>query len=153
MMIGQRAVRRLVLGGALAFSVFGYAQQNVTTSELIQQPGYLSTWQKMVKGQKNLPNWARRGEGTSVPAENMHWQGKEYRVGNICKPHDCANNFLVVAFSANKKQSWGVRVIVADKPKALESPSKSATYQWLGKPDDGIKALLMRYIESDPNWK
>ncbi len=153
-MSGNKNAWRLVLGGVLAFSLFSHAQQTTTTtSALIQQPGYQTAWQKMVKGQKNLPNWARRGNGTSVPAEHTEWRGNSYLVGRICKPHDCGRQFLIAAFSEDKKSVWGVRVAVEDQPEALYHPSKFATYQWLGKPDDNLKALLMKSIESDPNWQ
>ncbi|WP_268640617.1 Ivy family c-type lysozyme inhibitor, partial [Escherichia coli] len=78
---------------------------------------------------------------------------KEYLVGNLCKPHDCGNNFLIVAFSADKSQAWGVRVEVGDRPEAVDHPKKYAKYQWLGKPDEDMKALLKQQFENNPDWK
>ena len=43
------------------------AQIRTTTADLLQQPVYKNSWQKMVKSQKNLPAWARKGTGTSAP--------------------------------------------------------------------------------------
>lgn len=113
-MTGHQALRCALFGALLSFSAGSFAQQIVTTSDLIQQPGYQASWQNMVKGQARMPGWARKGVGTSTPAQNLSWKGKEYLVGNLCKPHDCGNNFLIVAFSADKSQAWGVRVEVED---------------------------------------
>ncbi|CAM4094098.1 inhibitor of vertebrate lysozyme [Yersinia intermedia] len=131
------------------------AQIRTTTADLLQQPVYKNSWQKMVKSQKNLPAWARKGTGTSAPYEVLNWQGQQYKVGRICKPHDCSNNFMWVAFSQNKKQvwqAWGMRISVADKPQALDKPSEFATYQWLGRPDDSIQSMLKKQLQQDPNW-
>lgn len=108
-MTGHQALRCALFGALLSFSAGSFAQQIVTTSDLIQQPGYQASWQNMVKGQARMPGWARKGVGTSTPAQNLSWKGKEYLVGNLCKPHDCGNNFLIVAFSADKSQAWGVQ--------------------------------------------
>lgn len=153
MMIDKKMLRVALLGTVMSLSTVSLAASiPVSTSELVQQSGYQQTWQKMVKGQKNLPVWARKGSGTSTPPEWVTWQGKKYQVGNICKPHDCANNFMHVAFSNDKKQAWGVRVEIADRPDALDHPSKHAKYQWLGKPDNQVKAMLTKQIESAPDW-
>lgn len=153
MMIDKKMLRAALLGAVMSLSTASLAALiPVSTSELVQQSGYQQTWQKMVKGQKNLPVWARKGSGTSTPPEWVTWQGKKYQVGNICKPHDCANNFMYVAFSNDKKQAWGVRVEIADTPDPLDHPSKYAKYQWLGKPDSQMKAMLTKQIESAPDW-
>ncbi|AKP32703.1 inhibitor of vertebrate lysozyme family protein [Yersinia aleksiciae] len=127
-----------------------------TMADLLQQPVYKNSWQKMTKSQKNLPTWARKGVGTSGPYEVINWEGRQYKVGRICKPHDCSNNFMWVAFSQNKKQvwqAWGMRVSVDDKPQALDTPSQFATYQWLGHPDEPIQAMLKKQLQQDPNWR
>ncbi|ATM86908.1 MULTISPECIES: inhibitor of vertebrate lysozyme family protein [Yersinia] len=127
-----------------------------TTADLLQQPVYKNSWQKMTKSQKNLPAWARKGVGTSGPYEIIHWEGKPYKVGRICKPHDCSNNFMWVAFSQNKKQvwqAWGMRITVDNKPQAMDNPSQFATYQWLGHPDEVIQAMLKNQLQQDPNWR
>ena len=60
---------------------------------------------------------------------------------------------MIVAFSADKSQAWGVRVAVEDRPEAVDHPKKYAKYQWLGKPDDDMKALLKQQFENNPEWK
>lgn len=105
-MTGQNALRGVIFGALLSLSAGSVAQQIVTTSDVIQQPGYQTSWQNMVKGQARLPGWARKGVGTSTPAQSLSWKGQNYLVGNLCKPHDCANNFLIVAFKEDKSQAW-----------------------------------------------
>lgn len=165
-MKGQKNLHCLFVGIALSLSSWALAQPVSavstttvptttipTTAELLQQPVYKTSWQKMVKGQKNLPAWARKGMGTSTPYEVIEWDGQEYKVGSLCKPHDCGNNFMWVAFSKDKKQVWGLRVSVDDKPDAWDNPSKFATYQWLGRPSESIQAMLNAQLKKDPNWR
>ncbi len=169
-MKGQKNLHCLLAGILLSISSGSFAQPAVvvsspevtvpepvastpTMAELLQQPVYKARWQQMVKGQKNLPAWARKGAGTSGPYENIMWGAQQYKVGSLCKPHDCSNNFMWVAFSNDKKHVWGLRVAVADKPEALDNPSKFATYQWLGRPNENIQAMLTAQLEKDPNWR
>lgn len=132
-MTGHRALRCALFGALLSFSAGSFAQQIVTTSDLIQQPGYQASWQNMVKGRARMPGWARKGVGTSTPAQNLNWKGKEYLVGNLCKPHDCGNNFLIVAFSADKSRAraCGWKWKIGRKPsiirRSMPSTSGSAS--------------------------
>ena len=76
MMIDKKMLRAALLGAVMSLSTASLAASiPVSTSELVQQSGYQQTWQKMVKGQKNLPVWARKGSGTSTPPEWVTWQG------------------------------------------------------------------------------
>ena len=152
-MIGKKRLLGALVAALLGFSTCSFAEQIISALDLIQQPGYQTSWKNMVKGQAQLPGWARKGIGTSTPAETVTWQGQSYQIGNICKPHDCANNFMIVAFKADKSQAWGVRVEVPNKPQAIDHPKKYAKYQWLGKPDDQMKALLKKQFEGNPDWK
>lgn len=56
MMIDKKMLRAALLGAVMSLSTASLAASiPVLTSELVQQSGYQQTWQKMVKGQKNLP--------------------------------------------------------------------------------------------------
>ncbi|MEY4475065.1 MAG: hypothetical protein RL248_832 [Pseudomonadota bacterium] len=169
-MNGQKTLHYFLAGTLLSASYWAFAQAvtapvapttssqvtpsepRITASDLLQQPVYKNSWQKMVKGEKNLPTWARKGIGTSAPYEVITWEGLQYKVGSICKPHDCGNNFMLIAFSQDKKQVWGLRIMVQDKPQALDKPSEFATYQWLGRPSESIQAMLKVQLQQDPNW-
>ena len=77
-MKGQKNLHCLLAGILLSISSGSFAQpaavvsspgvtvpepvaSTPTMAELLQQPVYKARWQKMVKGQKNLPAWARKG--------------------------------------------------------------------------------------------
>ncbi len=46
-----------------------------------------------------------------------------------------------------------MRVEVEERPEAVDHPKKYAKYQWLGKPDEDMKALLKQQFENNPDWK
>ncbi|MBH9397939.1 hypothetical protein I5L42_19700, partial [Pseudomonas aeruginosa] len=71
-----------------------------------------------------------------------------------CKPHDCGNNRLLVAFRGDKSAAYGLQVNLPDEPaEVMEKPSAYATYRWYGKPSKPVRELLMKQLENDPNWK
>lgn len=99
-MKGQKNLHCLLAGILLSISSGSFAQpaavvsspgvtvpepvaSTPTMAELLQQPVYKARWQKMVKGQKNLPAWARKGAGTSGPYENITWGAQQYKVGSL----------------------------------------------------------------------
>lgn len=117
-MIGKKRLLGALVATLLGFSTGSFAEQIITASDLIQQPGYQTSWKNMVKGQAQLPGWARKGIGTSTPAETVTWQGQSYQIGNICKPHDCANNFMIVAFKA-KLGACGLKCPISRRPSTI----------------------------------
>ncbi|MGV8267881.1 lysozyme inhibitor Ivy, partial [Pseudomonas aeruginosa] len=69
-------------------------------------------------------------------------------------PHDCGNNRLLVAFRGDKSAAYGLQVSLPDEPaEVMQTPSKYATYRWYGEPSRQVRELLMKQLESDPNWK
>jgi len=45
--------------------------------------------------------------------------------------------------------------MLVDVPAGLppgKSPTRHANYRFLGKPDDGMQALLQEQLRKDPNW-
>ncbi|PXC04769.1 lysozyme inhibitor, partial [Pseudomonas aeruginosa] len=46
------------------------------------------------------------------------------------------------------------QVSLPDEPaEVMQTPSKYATYRWYGEPSRQVRELLMKQLESDPNWK
>ncbi len=85
MMIDKKMLRVALLGTVMSLSTVSLAASiPVSTSELVQQSGYQQTWQKMVKGQKNLPVWARKGSGTSTPPEWVRGTGEVSGRRRLC---------------------------------------------------------------------
>ncbi|MFP3701013.1 Ivy family c-type lysozyme inhibitor, partial [Burkholderia sp. SIMBA_013] len=59
---------------------------------------------------------------------------------------------LIVAFSFDKKHAYAMLVDVPAGLPADKSPTRHANYRFLGKPDDGMQALLQEQLRKDPNW-
>ncbi|AIJ09430.1 MULTISPECIES: inhibitor of vertebrate lysozyme family protein [Edwardsiella] len=148
------------IAGALAALLLAYgapvmADEAIppSLSELMAQPSYQQSWKQALQGEKDLPLWVRSGQGTSAPPQTLTWQGKAYQVGMVCQPHNCGNRQLFIAFSADRRQAWALRVTLPDSDAAMLQPAKYARFQWLGNPDASLKALLMQQVTSQPDWK
>jgi hypothetical protein len=90
------------------------------------------------------PSWISEAKGVSTPLEKIVVQGKNYTVGHMCKPHDCADNQLTVVFSADGKKSWGLLATRA-------SDGKTFNKYFLGGPDSMIERLLNKsFSDSNP---
>ncbi|WP_392440152.1 inhibitor of vertebrate lysozyme family protein [Edwardsiella piscicida] len=139
----------------LAYGAPGMADETIppSLSELMAQPSYQQSWKQALQGEKDLPSWVRSGQGTSAPPQTLTWQGKAYHVGMVCQPHNCGNRQLFIAFSADRRQAWALRVTLPDSDAAMLQPAKYARFQWLGNPDASLKALLMQQVTSQPDWK
>ena len=60
----------------------------------------------------------------------------------------------LVAFRGDKSAAYGLQVSLPDEPaEVMQTPSKYATYRWYGEPSRQVRELLMKQLESDPNWK
>ena len=74
-------------------------------------------------------------------------------MGPLCESQDkCLNHRLIVAFSFDKKHAYAMLVDVPEGLPADKSPTRHATYRFLGKPDQGMQDLLMETLKKDPNW-
>ncbi|KAF1061316.1 MAG: Inhibitor of vertebrate lysozyme [Pseudomonas citronellolis] len=113
---------------------------------------YRETWQSLVKKEERLPDWIMNLDGTASPMQAKEDDGDKYLVGGLCKDTDCKHDRLFVAFSWDKSEAYGLYVQVPEALPADKSPSKHATFRWLGKPDAGQKQLLDEQLKSDPNW-
>jgi hypothetical protein len=91
--------------------------------------------------------------GVSTPVETLKVGDAVYRVGSLCKQHDCFNNRLYVAFSADKKHADALYVVVPENLPEGDAPSSQATQRWLGEPSFEVRRLLEDQLKSDPNWR
>ncbi|MNH11012.1 Inhibitor of vertebrate lysozyme precursor [compost metagenome] len=79
--------------------------------------------------------------------------GDKYLVGPLCEgPDNCTYKRLIVAFSWDKDDAYGMLVEVPEGLPNDKSPTRHAQYRWLGEPDDGMKAMLQEQLKRDPNW-
>lgn len=71
----------------------------------------------------------------------------------LCEAQDkCTYKRLIVAFSWDKDDAYGMLVEVPEGLPKDKSPTRHAQYRWLGKPDDGMKTMLQEQLKRDPNW-
>ncbi|MBB4861780.1 hypothetical protein HNP46_000617 [Pseudomonas nitritireducens] len=113
---------------------------------------YRDTWQSVIKDESRLPDWVMNLSGTATPMQAVDEQGDKYLVGELCEPHNCSAHRLYVAFTWDKDKAYALYVQVPENLPADKSPSKHASFRWLGEPDDSVKRILDDQLKSDPNW-
>ncbi|MGY2441522.1 MULTISPECIES: inhibitor of vertebrate lysozyme family protein [Pseudomonas] len=143
----------LLLGGSAMAMAANDGQARV--NELLSSdPHYRETWEGVVKKEERLPEWVMNLSGTPDQQMNAVTEdGDKYLVGPLCESQDkCLNHRLIVAFSFDKKHAYAMLVDVPEGLPADKSPTRHATYRFLGKPDQGMQDLLMETLKKDPNW-
>nr|WP_314477676.1 inhibitor of vertebrate lysozyme family protein [uncultured Pseudomonas sp.] len=115
---------------------------------------YRETWTDVVKSEERLPEWVLNLTGSSPQQMSAVTEdGDKYLVGPLCEAADkCTYKRLIVAFSWDKDDAYGMLVEVPEGLPSDKSPTRHAQYRWLGKPDDGMKAMLQEQLKRDPNW-
>lgn len=120
---------------------------------LSSAPEYRQTWAKVVKKEERLPDWVINLSGTSEQMTAVTEDGDPYLVGPLCETADtCKSKRLIVAFSLDKEDAYAMLVEVPAGLPADKSPTRHATYRYLGKPDEGMQQLLNEQLRKDPNW-
>ncbi len=145
------AAALLLGGGAMAMAANdGQARAN----ELLNaDPQYRETWTKVVKKEERLPEWVMNLTGDAEQMNAVQEDGDKYLVGPLCETQQtCLNKRLLVAFSFNKKDAYAMLVEVPAGLPADKSPTRHATYRFLGKPNQGMQDLLLEQLKKDPNW-
>ncbi|WP_085579364.1 MULTISPECIES: inhibitor of vertebrate lysozyme family protein [unclassified Pseudomonas] len=143
----------LLMGGCAMAMAANDGQTRV--NELLNaDPQYRDTWQKVVKKEERLPEWVMNLSGAPQQQMNaVEEDGDQYLVGPLCETEQtCLNHRLIVAFSFDKKQAYALLVDVPEGLPADKSPTRHATYRFLGKPDEGMQGLLTETLRKDPNW-
>ncbi|WP_456020709.1 inhibitor of vertebrate lysozyme family protein [Pseudomonas protegens] len=143
----------LLLGGSAMAMAANDGQARV--NELLSSdPQYRQTWEGVVKEEERLPEWVMNLSGTPDQQMNAVTEdGDKYLVGPLCESADkCLNHRLIVAFSFDKKDAYAMLVDVPEGLPADKSPTRHATYRFLGKPDQGMQDLLMETLKKDPKW-
>lgn len=143
----------LLLGGS-AMAMAANDGQTRVNELLSSDPQYRETWEGVVKKEERLPEWVMNLSGTPDQQMNAVTEdGDKYLVGPLCESQDkCLNHRLIVAFSFDKKDAYAMLVDVPEGLPADKSPTRHATYRFLGKPDQGMQDLLTETLKKDPNW-
>ncbi|UVL61770.1 inhibitor of vertebrate lysozyme family protein [Pseudomonas sp. B21-032] len=151
--LGRALVAALIMGGSAAAMAANDGQ--VRANQILgSDPEYRETWQDVVKNEERLPDWVLNLSGTSEQQMSaVEEDGDKYLVGPLCESEQkCLNKRLIVAFSWDKDEAYGMLVEVPEGLPSDKSPTRHADYRWLGKPDEGMQALLKEQLKRDPNW-
>ncbi|HEK1690718.1 TPA: inhibitor of vertebrate lysozyme family protein [Pseudomonas putida] len=143
----------LLLGGSAAAMAANDGQ--VSADKLLSSdPEYREAWQDAIEGEERLPDWVTSLTGSAQQQMSAVTEdGDEYLVGPLCEAKDnCTYKRLIVAFSWDKEDAYGMLVEVPEGLPSDKSPTRHAQYRWLGEPDDGMKAMLQEQLKRDPNW-
>jgi hypothetical protein len=93
-----------------------------------KKPSHYRAYLKILPAKlKHLP-WFGRLDGTGMPLERVMINGNTYYASSICKPHDCADNFLTFLVEVDgsrtvamvKAPEVGSRVVELGRPTAAE---------------------------------
>lgn len=153
-MKGLKTLAAALLLGGSAMAMAANDGQTRVNELLSSDPQYRETWEGVVKKEERLPEWVMNLSGTPDQQMNAVTEdGDKYLVGPLCESADkCMNHRLIVAFSFDKKDAYAMLVDVPEGLPADKSPTRHATYRFLGKPDQGMQDLLMETLKKDPNW-
>ena len=122
-------------------------------SELLNDPVYRNTWQKVVKNEERLPEWVMNLSGSAQQMNGVVEDGDQYLVGPLCETEQtCSSKRLIVAVSFDKKDAYAMLVEVPAGLPSDKSPTRHADYRFLGQPDAGMQSLLKEQLKKDPNW-
>jgi hypothetical protein len=153
----SRVLKGIAMGLSIAASTMVMAANDgqARVNELLSSSSeYRNTWKSVVKSEERLPEWILNLSGISPEQMSaVPEDGKNYLVGPLCETADsCKSGRLLVAFSMDKDDAYALYVQVPAGLPADKSPTRHATYRFLGKPDDGMQAMLMEQLKKDPNW-
>ena len=142
----------LLLGGS-AMAMAANDGQTRANELLNADPQYRETWQDVVKKEERLPEWVMNLSGAAEQMNAVTEDKDPYLVGPLCESQaTCNSQRLILAFSMDKKDAYAMLVDVPAGLPADKSPTRHATYRFLGKPDQGMQNLLMETLKKDPNW-
>lgn len=126
-------MRRIVISLVLIlFSTAVLAQDH--PSQLLKEAWIKSKWSQAIRGIKfqRWDGWIASLDGVgSAPVAMRDASGKNWTVAELCQPHDCADNKLVVVIDRQSRGVWGMQVSAH-----LPSP------RYYGQPSDRMKVLL-----------
>ena len=66
-----------------------------------KMPVHYQAYLKILPAGLKRTAWFGRFDGTGMPVKRVTVDGKAYFAGGICKPHDCADNYLTFLITAD----------------------------------------------------
>ena len=86
-------------------------------------PKGLAAWQRILPPKFKRIDWVYRLDGTADEMKRVEIGGKPYRLGWVCKPHDCGNQ-LAFLIALDRSRAVGV----------VQSEQTGNLPLWLGSP-------------------
>lgn len=103
-------------------------------SDLLKESWIKAKWSQALKGVslKRWDQWIPNLGGVgSAPVVMRDGSGKSWTVAELCQPHDCGDNKLVVIIDRPNQRIWGMQLT-----------ANPTTRRYFGTPDDDMKAML-----------
>ncbi|QCI10066.1 hypothetical protein E6B08_00840 [Pseudomonas putida] len=149
----RAALAAALLGGSAVVMAANDGQLRAD-QVLGSDPEYREAWQDAIKEEERLPDWVINLTGSAQQQMSAVTEdGDQYLVGPLCETADnCTYKRLIVAFSWDKEDAYGMLVEVPEGLPSDKSPTRHAQYRWLGEPDDGMKKMLQEQLKRDPKW-
>lgn len=117
---------------ALLISTAAFSQEH--PSDLLKEPWIKAKWSQALKGVsfKRWDQWIPNLGGVgSAPVVMRDASGKSWTVAELCQPHDCGDNKLVVIIDRPNQRIWGMQLT-----------ANPTTRRYFGSPEDEMKAML-----------
>ncbi|WP_342359695.1 Ivy family c-type lysozyme inhibitor [Terrarubrum flagellatum] len=112
-----------------------HAQATPHPSDLIAQPGYSAAWSGLIAKQRfeRRDSWIPKLTGPGSSASYRDPSGGVWIEGNVCHPHNCSDNHLILLFDPRTKKIWAAQRTRGALPKSE---------RFFGNPDAAMRKLL-----------
>lgn len=128
-----------LLIGTTAAAASGVASAEEYLYDVLAKPGYRTSWNALLRGEKQLDPWlaqyARTKNGPTAPGATVTLGGTRYQIHHVCKVHDCGDNMFYVMFGFDGARAWGLLLI------------KGKDERFFGLPDEEMKHALRTAAE------
>jgi hypothetical protein len=102
-----------------------------------KMPVHYQAYLKILPARLKRTAWSGRFDGTGMPVERVVVNSKVYFTGGICKPHECADNFLSFLIEADgsravamvKMRETGGQVVELGNPTTAERQFMAKEFQ------------------------
>jgi hypothetical protein len=102
-----------------------------------KMPNHYQAYLKILPAGLKRTAWFGRFDGTGMPVERVAVDSKMYFAGGICKPHDCADNFLTFLITAD-----GSRAVAM-----VKAPETGGRIMELGKPTPAERQFMAKEFQ------
>jgi hypothetical protein len=102
-----------------------------------KMPVHYRAYLKILPAELKRTPWFGRLDGTGMPVEQVAVDSKVYFAGAICKPHDCADNYLTFLVAADgsravamvKARATGGQIVELGHPTTAERQLMAKEFQ------------------------